>query len=45
MHRLWVDFSGELIEVPPDAPFGIGRQAELSLEDNPFLHRRIVELS
>ena len=45
MHRLWVDFSGELIEVPPAEPFGIGRQAELSLEENPFLHRRIVELS
>ncbi|WP_243058809.1 hypothetical protein [Nocardioides sp. SR21] len=45
MHRLWVDYCGELIEVAPERPFGIGRQADLSVEDNPFLHRRIVELS
>lgn len=41
---LTVDFCGEVYEVQPGHVFSIGRQGDLALEDNPFLHRRFLVL-
>lgn len=40
-----VEFCGEWYSVPSDKSFGIGRDADLSVDDNPFLHRRLLEIS
>lgn len=42
---LQVEFCGELIEVEGDSTFSIGRDADLVVDDNPYLHRRFLELS
>ena len=42
--RLRVEFCGESLDVPPDRPFTIGREADLVVDDNRFLHRRFLEL-
>ena len=39
-----VEFCGEWHRVEPGQPFGIGRDAELAVDDNPFLHRRLLEI-
>lgn len=39
-----VEFCGEWYEVPRDRPFGIGRDADLEVDANPFLHRRLLEI-
>jgi len=41
---LVVDFAGELIPVE-HTPFVIGRNGDLVVDDNPFLHRTFLELS
>jgi hypothetical protein len=44
--RLVVDFCGEQFVVAPDRSLTIGRDADLSVdEDNGYLHRRLVELT
>lgn len=43
--ELVLDFAGELFTVTPGQRFTIGRQGDLELDDNPFLHRRFVELA
>lgn len=40
-----IDFSGELYEVNPGEVFTIGRQGDLALDDNPYLHREFLEIS
>ncbi|MDN4614970.1 hypothetical protein P5G50_10965 [Leifsonia sp. F6_8S_P_1B] len=42
---LTVEFCGELYPVAPDAEFGIGRESDLTIDDNPYLHRRFLTLS
>ncbi len=43
---LTVDFCGELFDVPADRPWTIGRNADLSLdEDNQFLHRHFLQIT
>jgi hypothetical protein len=42
---LRVEFCGELYSVDPDAEFGIGREAELTIDDNPYLHRRFLTVA
>jgi hypothetical protein len=42
---LTVEFCGELYPVSPDAEFGIGRESDLTIDDNPYLHRRFLTLS
>lgn len=37
-------FCGERYEVPSGAVFTIGRDADLVVDDNPFLHRRLLRL-
>lgn len=39
--RVAVEFCGEWHEVPRDRPFGIGRDADLEVDANLFLHRRL----
>jgi hypothetical protein len=41
---LVIDFCGELTDVDPERPFSIGRDADLSIDDNPFLHRQFLRL-
>lgn len=40
-----VEFCGERHAVVPDVPFVIGREGPLDLDDNPYLHRRFLELA
>lgn len=42
--KVTVEFCGEWYEVPRDRPFGIGRDADLEVDANPFLHRRLLEI-
>lgn len=42
---LVVEFAGERVEVPPSAVFAIGRDGDLVIDDNRYLHRRFLELS
>lgn len=41
---LAVEFAGERSEVPADRDFSIGRDADLVIDDNPYLHRRFLTL-
>jgi hypothetical protein len=40
----WVDFCGEQHPVPADGALAIGREADIAIDDNPYLHRRFLEL-
>lgn len=42
---LTVDFAGELFDVGPEQTFVIGREGDLAIDDNPYLHRRFIELT
>lgn len=39
-----VEYSGEWFVVDPGSSFTIGRTADLSMDDNPYLHRTFLEL-
>ena len=41
---LRLEFAGEWFELPADAPFIIGREGDLEIDDNPYLHRHFLEL-
>lgn len=41
---LRLEFAGEWIDVPPDSAFIIGREGDLEIDDNPYLHRHFLEL-
>ncbi|MCW2494319.1 hypothetical protein [Jatrophihabitans sp.] len=40
-----VDFCGEIYPVTPGEPFVIGREGDLTLDDNPYLHRRFLQVT
>lgn len=40
-----IEFCGEWTRVPAPGPFRIGREADLAIDDNPYLHRAFLELS
>ena len=40
----FVDFCGEKFDVPTDGVLSIGREGDVAIDDNPFLHRRFLEL-
>jgi hypothetical protein len=42
---VWVDFCGEIHPVTSDRPVIIGRGGDLEIDDNPYLHRRFLEVS
>lgn len=44
MSELVVDFAGEVWRLEPDQSLTIGREGELVIDDNPFLHRRFLLL-
>ena len=39
-----IDFAGERFTVRPGTVFSIGREGDLALDDNPYLHRHFLEL-
>jgi len=41
-YTLTIDFAGELTELDPGSTFTIGRDGDLSLDDNPYLHRTFL---
>jgi hypothetical protein len=41
---LAIEFVGEWYEVPSDEVFTIGREGDLAIDDNPYLHRRFMEI-
>ncbi len=45
MKPLTIDYCGELYTVEEGAEFGIGREADLTIDDNPYLHRRFLTVS
>jgi hypothetical protein len=40
-----VDFCGEIYPVAPGEPLVIGREGGLEIDDNPYLHRRFLQIS
>jgi len=38
------EFCGEWFDLPDDGAFVIGRDADLSVDDNPYLHRRFLSI-
>lgn len=38
----YVDYCGERFDLDPERRFYIGREADLSVDDNPYLHRRFL---
>ncbi|MDQ1124715.1 hypothetical protein [Microbacterium trichothecenolyticum] len=40
-----VEYCGEWFVVHPGETFTVGRDADLAIDDNPFLHRRLLEIS
>lgn len=40
-----VDFCGEVFPIPTSHPLTIGRDGDIAIDDNPYLHRRFLELS
>jgi hypothetical protein len=45
MPGLTVDYCGEVYPARPGHPLVIGRDAEIAIDDNPFLHRQFLEVS
>ena len=39
---LVIDFAGEIYRVEPTQSFTVGREGDLALSDNPFLHRKFL---
>lgn len=42
--ELTIDFCGEVYRLAPGQPFVIGREGTLTIEDNPYLHRRFLQI-
>ncbi|MDR1825364.1 MAG: hypothetical protein LBR27_08585 [Bifidobacteriaceae bacterium] len=40
--NITVEYDGAYHALEPDAPFEIGREGDLSVDDNPYLHRRLL---
>lgn len=45
MPAVTVEFCGEVFPVVPGEPFVIGREGQLEIDDNPYLHRRFLQIS
>lgn len=39
-----IEYCGEWHPIAPDRSFTVGREADLVVDDNPFLHRRLLEI-
>ncbi|WP_166873848.1 hypothetical protein [Salinibacterium sp. ZJ450] len=44
MRPLRIEFCGEWYDVVPPADFHIGRESDLVIDDNPYLHRRFLRI-
>jgi hypothetical protein len=44
MRKLTVDYCGEVHELDGSAPFHVGREGDLVIDDNPYLHRRFLRV-
>jgi hypothetical protein len=42
---LSIDFAGHTVELDGSVPFVVGRDGDLAIADNPYLHRRFLEFS
>lgn len=42
---LELDFCGERFAVPPEGSLIIGREGDVTIDDNPYLHRRFLQVS
>src|SRR5690606_5991086 len=42
---LQVEFCGEWYDLDPSTPFQIGREGDLEVDDNPYLHRRFLTIN
>jgi len=42
---LQLEFCGEWFDIAPTTPFVIGRDADLTIDDNRYLHRRFLEIA
>lgn len=42
---LKVEFCGEWFDADPSEPFTIGREGDLAVDDNPYLHRQFLTIS
>lgn len=42
MHQVRIGFCGEWYTADPDGEFVIGREGDLAVDDNPYLHRRFL---
>jgi hypothetical protein len=40
-----VEFCGELYEVSSDEPLTVGREGDVAIDDNPYLHRRFLQIA
>jgi hypothetical protein len=40
-----VEFCGEWTQLEPERPFTIGRDGDLQIDDNPYLHRHFLQVS
>lgn len=45
MGELSIDFCGEWYQPDTDAVFSIGREGDLEVDDNPYLHRKFLEIA
>lgn len=45
MGELAIEFCGEWFRPSPDAPFDIGREGDLAIDDNLYLHRRFLRVT
>ena len=45
MAELSIEFCGEWYEPAPDAVFSVGREGDIEVDDNPYLHRKFLEVS
>jgi hypothetical protein len=44
MRALKIEYCGEWSTLAPGADFGIGRESDLSIDDNPYLHRTFLRV-
>jgi len=44
MKPIRIEYCGEWFDVPVDAPFTIGREADLTIDENPYLHRHFLSI-
>ncbi|WP_211212395.1 FHA domain-containing protein [Gryllotalpicola ginsengisoli] len=44
MSGLRIEYCGEWYDVDPETPFSVGREADLSIDENPYLHRHFLSL-